>query len=427
MAKEYYPYTLPPCPEPPIKPEPQPCPEWSICLPFGGRLYSRDGCVYAEGGNPPADGVYGKVIIANGCIAGVEPVEGCLDNIGICTGNPITCAGITPGQTASLDGSVNGTVSDSGTCCEPSKTAGNLYELDITGLPLVRCTIQAGSGVSVSGSGTTTDPYIISASAIAVQSIYLTSENSAITVHGTGTYANPFALAHKTGLQTQHNGMTFDKYGHLVSLGEGSANAGVSAVTGGVGIDVQTDSKVGLATVSLQKPTRNKNGTYILGGFEINLDDYNRVFDITRKITLTEAVYPLGAYDVTVNALGSITDIAQSGLGANFILNWPAGGTPTQRTGTFTLRFPTALGGVLYTTGTLAFWRSINIKLDSLAATFVPTTQEPVPTALPFWNFGIFAPGQHSVAITSSTAWSASAGAVLHLFALTQPDSTAES
>ena len=21
------------------------CPDWDVCLPFGGRLYSRDGCV----------------------------------------------------------------------------------------------------------------------------------------------------------------------------------------------------------------------------------------------------------------------------------------------------------------------------------------------------------------------------------------------
>lgn len=432
MADEYVPYPLPPCPDPPVEPTPQPCADWSICLPFGGRLIARNGCVYAEGGNPPADGVYGKIIIANGCIAGVEPVEACVDNVALCAGNPETCVGGVPGSTASKDGSINeigGGSGGSGGCCSPSKTTGNLYALDAAGLPLVRCTIRGGSGISVSGNGTVNSPYVISAAAIDVQSIYLTSENDAIAVRGSGSYANPFALVHKDGKQGKYNGMTFDKYGHLIDTGEGSANSGINAVVGGTGIDVQTDNRVGMATVSLAKPTRNKNGTYHIGGWALELDEYNRIFDLTREINLTSATYPFGIYNVSVNPTGSISRIAQSnnGLGENFVFNWQAGGTPRSRSAIFTLRIPTALGGVLYTAmDDVSFWKNISIMLDSMTAAH-PKIETKAPDCMPFWSFGVFAPGQHTLTITSSTAWKNTSDAVVQLFAVSAPDSLSES
>lgn len=418
MADQYVPFPLPPCPDPPEEPTPEPCADWSICLPFGGRLLSRNGCVYAESGNPPADGIYGKIVIANGCIAGVEPVEACLDNVALCAGNPETC-----------DSSINALAESSGGCCQPSNSIGNLYSLDITGLPLVRCTIRGGSGVTVTGDGTTSNPYIISASAIAVQSVYLASENDAIVVHGAGSYANPFAVAHKDGKQGKYNGMTFDKYGHLIDTGEGSANSGINAVVGGTGIDVQTDNKVGMATVGLAKPVRNKNGAYHIGGWALELDEYNRIFDLTREINITSATYPFGFYDVSINPTGSISGIAQSnnGLGENFVFNWQAGGTPHTRKATFTLRIPTALGGVLYTAmDDLVFWKNLNITLDSMTAAH-PKVETVAPDCMPFWSFGVFAPGQHTLTITSSVAWKSSSDAIVQLFAISAPDSLSES
>lgn len=411
MADKYEPYILPPCPEEPdepsVDPTPSPCADWSICLPFGGQLYSRNGCVFAERGQPPADGVYGKIVIANGCIVGVEPVEALVDNIAVCASNPSPCS-----ETASV---------------EPSKSSGNLYALDATGKPLVRCTIKAGSGVAVSGDGTATNPYIVSASEIAVQSIYITSGNDAITVSGAGTYSNPFTVAHKTGMQTLVNGMTFDKYGHLVDTGSTSANAGISAVIGGMGIDVQTDNNAGMATVSLQKPTRNKAGTYVIGGWELDLDEYNRIFNITRDITLEAGVYAFGLYDVQVNSTGSITALAlnETGLGSGFVFNWPAGSTPTSRNATFTLRYPTALSGVLYTDMEIEFWKGLSITLDGVSAT-LPKLGETPPAAIPFWAFGLFSAGQHSIKISSTTAWVETSGAVVQLYAVTGPDALSE-
>lgn len=422
MADKYVPYPLPPCPDPPVEPTPQPCADWSICLPFGGRLVSQGGCVYAEGGNPPADGVYGKVIIANGCIAGVEPVEACVDNVALCAGNPETCAGEATGSTPVKARAASFSAT-------PSAATGNQYSLDITGLPLVRCTVYGGEGISVTGDGTTSNPYVVSAAAIDVQTVYVASENDAISVTGDGSYANPITLAHKAGLQGRCNGMTFDRYGHLVDMGEGSANSGVNAVVGGVGISVQTDSRAGMATVSLGKPTRNRNGTYHIGGWELELDEYNRIFDISREIEIESATYPLGLYDVSLSPTGSVSGISRNsnGLGENFVFNWQAGGTPRSRTAVFTLRIPTALGGVLYTAmADVAFWQSLTITLDSLTAAH-PSVGAKAPDCLPFWSFGVFAAGQHTLTITSSVAWASTSDAVAQLFAVSAPDSLSES
>lgn len=406
MAEDFIPYHTPPCPEPEPEPEIVKCPEWSVCLPFGGRLYSDGECVYAEKGNPPADGIYGKVVIANGCIIGVEPLEACVDNIAPCADNPAPCSG------SSGDG-----------CCEPSKSAGNLYMLDVTGKPLVRCTVRAGSGISVTGNGTDSSPYIISAGAIEVSRVYIRSSNNAISVTGSGTYASPFEVTHKNGLDGQHNGLTFDAFGHLVGVGDGSANKGVSAVTGADGITVTTDQN-GIATAKLTAPTRVRNGTYHIGGYKVELDNLNRIFDVVREISDTDGTYAFGAYDVDVTDTGSISDVVASnrGLGAGYIFNWVAGGTPKTRTATFTLRFPTALGGVLYTAGDTAFWNGLTILIDNLQATIPTTKQSP----LPFWNYGIFAVGQHTLTVRTTGQWAATAEATVCLNAITAPDNLSE-
>lgn len=428
MADQYVPFPLPPCPDPPVEPAPQPCADWSICLPFGGQLVSRNGCVYAERGNPPADGVYGKIVIANGCIAGVGPVEACVDNIAPCAGNPATCTGEVSGNTYSTARIATFAEETSSLNSAPSKSVGNLYALDVTGAPLVRCAIHGENGVTVTGDGTTSNPFIISAATIDVQTIYLTSENDAIAVCGAGSYANPFALTHKSGKQGKYNGLTFDKYGHLIDTGTGSANSNLSTVIGGAGIVVQTDNIVGMATVSLARPTRNKGGTYHIGGWVLELDEYNRIFDISSEIEIPSATYPFGIYDVSLDSTGVISGITygNNGLGENFIFHWPAGYTPHSRSATFTLRIPTALSGVLYTEmDDTAFWENLVITLDNLTVTR-RGIGDTIPACVPFWSFGTFAPGQHTLTITSSIPWKNTSDTLVQLFAVSAPDALSE-
>lgn len=402
MADKYVPYPLPPCPEEPDIPAPLPCPDWSVCLPFGRRLYSKDGCIYTDGGNPPADGVYGKIIVADGCIVGAEPLEACLENIAPCAGQTTPCSETT------------------GSCCEPSKSSGNLYALDATGAPLVRCNINGGSGISVSGEGTSNNPFIISASAIEVSRVYLASENDAIAVSGTGTYANPYALLHKSGKSGKYNGMTFDEYGHLIDTGEGSANSGVSAVVGGAGITATTDNKSGMVTVGLGKPLHNRNGTYHIGGFVVELDEYNRIFDIQREVTIPEGTYALGAYDVSVNPTGSITDISAraEGLGAAFVGHWPMQSNITRRELTITLPFATALGGLFNSPGDGEFLKALNLTIDGVTAYIDTRTSIVTNIWQPFWCNATFGIGRHTLVLSSPTPWGDNTCVTIFIYAL---------
>lgn len=411
MADKYVPYPLPPCPEEPDPPAPLPCPDWSVCLPFGRKLYSKDGCIYTDGGNPPADGVYGKIIVVDGCIVGAEPLEACLENIAPCAGEPAPCSGVSGGG-----------------CCEPSKSSGNLYALDITGAPLVRCNINGGSGISISGDGTVNNPFIISAKAIEVSRVYLTSANDAIAVSGAGAYASPYVLTHKTGKSGKFNGMTFDEYGHLIDTGAGSANSGVGAVVGSAGVTATTDNQTGMVTVGLEKPLRDRNGTYHIGGFVVELDQYNRIFDIQREVTIPEGTYPFGAYDVSVSPTGSITDIAQraGGLGSAFVMHWVQRPDITSREVTIDLPFATALGGLFNSAGDKDFLQALKLTIDGVEANIDTRTALVPGTWQPFWCRAIFGVGQHTLVLSSPTPWEDSCVTML-IFAIGPIDRTGQS
>lgn len=278
---------------------------WSICLPWGGQLYQDETGVHAVAGNPPADGVYDRIVVANGCIVGALKSDA-----PVYVGSP--CAPL-PGDCA---GSGGGGGSDN--LCNPSDTPGNLYRCDFSGRPLVTCTIAAGAGTVVTGSGTTTDPYVITASGGGSGGVYLRSDNEAIKITGGGTRDNPYVFAHKEGFQTTAAGLVFDAYGHCVGESGGSANAGVQGIIGGDGIKVDVDNRSGIYTVGLDTPLNSKPGDYLLGGYNVTLDQYNRISDIQRSIDLGEAqTFTCGDKTVTVNGLGSIIGIQDAGGGSS--------------------------------------------------------------------------------------------------------------
>lgn len=417
MADKYEPFPLPPCPDLPEEPAPQPCPEWNICLPFGGQLYSRGGCVYAEFGQPPADGVYGGIVIANGCIVDVLPKEACLEDIAPCVSSPPPCDGVSAEAGA------------------PSTAAGNLYELDAAGRPLVRVNMRGGDGISITGQGTTTDPFIIRAN-VEVAPIYITSKNNAISVSGSGTYADPFSIEHKPGLQTQVSGLTFDTFGHLIGKSIESVNGGITAVLGGIGIDVKTENLV--ATVSMQQPLRNRAGEYSIGGYKVSVDEYNRIFDIAREITVPDGRYTFGTYDVGLTDNGSISSIqeAATGLGASFIFYWPAKGTPSARIADFTLRFSTSLGGQFLRRPEKRIMVAPPtnpgdppIEDDSIDFTKFNITIDDSPLIRDgdyFWSYSLFQPGQHRMRVEAPGGWTEKDHLLIKLFAISPPDQLLE-
>lgn len=326
------------------------CPDFSLCLPWGGRLWQENGCLKAQPGTPPPDGIYDRIIIADGCIVGLEKADVALYVPPSCTEVPAACASSSEGAASS---------------CEASPLAGNLYTCDASGRPLVRCSIKGGDGIIVSGSGTTSDPYRIKAN-ISTETLRIVAGNSGVTVTGTGSAADALVISHKGGgLNTTVNGMRFDQYGHLVEYTEPTTSSGVNGIVPGDGIDVQVDNKVGIATISLSKPANVRNGIYQCGGYDVQLDLKNRIFNLTQRINIPAQTYAFGPYDVELNKLGSVVAIAdtQHPDTIHTLLPVVASDIVRQVVG-FTLRTNTPIVIDIVTVATRAWLSQLRVRLD---------------------------------------------------------------
>lgn len=264
------------------------CPDWSVCLPWGGKLYQVEGCVRYEPGTPPPDGVYGLFTIKDGCIVSAEEEP-------VSVYHPDPCAPIPCPCDSGEGGDSN--------LCNPSTAAGNLYTCDASGKPLVRLNVQSGDNISVTGNGTALNPLTISANLGDAGVMSITSGSDALIVSPT---TGAVEIQHKLGYNDQTiMGMTFDQYGHLTGYSEQAAS-GITGIVPGNGIEVNVDNSSKIATISLSAPANNLNGEYNIGGYLLNLDTNNRIFNLTRRIEDTAGTLVWGQYNVTLDDYGSI-------------------------------------------------------------------------------------------------------------------------
>ena len=277
--------------------EKQACEDFSICLPFGGRLYSEDGCIKVEQGNPPEDGTYGKVLVQNGCIIGLAPGEAAQYTASPCAPVPVPC---------DCDGEGGITI---------SPNSGNLSALDSQGRLLTLLHTVAGPGIELSGNGTQQNPLTISATGGgegggAVSGIY----GDAIIIPNRNT--GNVTLSHKETGNGVINalGFTIDEYGHVIDY-SASEQDGVTGVLGSATVAANTDANTGIVTVSLNPLLDAPTGTTLHGGYNVTVDEYGRVTEIENAINIPAGTYTLGDYDVSINRLGSVTGITRSGGG----------------------------------------------------------------------------------------------------------------
>lgn len=263
------------------------CPDWSVCLPWGGRLYQVEGCVRYEPGTPPPDGVYGLFTLKDGCFIAAEEHPSDVYHPDPCA--PVPCPCDSEGGESNI--------------CNPSTAAGNLYTCDAAGKPLVKAYVNGGNNITVTGTGTSTNPFTISMQSLDTGVANVVSGSNAIIVSNDG---GTVTIEHKTGYNDQTiMGMTFDEFGHLTNYSAQDAS-GVTGLVPGDGISVDVDQSSGIATISLQSPALVHNGTYVVGGYQVTLDNKNRITDLTRQIEDTKGTFTWGQYNVTLNDYGSI-------------------------------------------------------------------------------------------------------------------------
>lgn len=266
------------------------CPEFSVCLPFGGKLFSEGGCVNYEPGTPPPDGVYSKVVIKDGCIVGLELADLPLYTNSPCAPVPAPC---------DCDGG-------GGSLPDPSVVTGNLFRYDAAGRPLVLLSAKAGDGVSITGMGTADNPLVISANPGESAGIQIRGTRL-ISVEGDGSADNPYRVSHVTNGKAQSiMGMSFDDAGHMIEYTPSPESSTINAVTGINGIDAQTDLKTGVATIQLAAPLHEMKGDYQIGAYLLTVDEKNIIYTINRTINFEAGVYRFGTVDVTINEYGSV-------------------------------------------------------------------------------------------------------------------------
>jgi hypothetical protein len=363
--------------------------EVSLCLPFGGHItISGDVASYTPG-TPPSDGVYSKIVIADGCIVGAEKYDPPVYTSTPCAPVPNSCSSA---SNTSLP--------------DPSQQSGNLFQYDASGAPLVKVTISGGSGIIVSGDGTAANPFIIDASpdsSIGIQ--YFRSGNDAIVLTGSGTSDDPYTYTHKNGLQQTVNGMSFDAYGHLTGYTAPSTSGTVNGVIGDDGIYVETNLTSGIATVTLADPVKPLEGDYLLGAFNIHLDEKNRIDSIRRDVTFLPGKYVLGNYEVSVNEYGTLTDIAS--IQTAGVVTTSASKLFTQNTGDMTREMQIVTGSdsafrISYKSNAIP--NDIQVYVDDIAyqGHFIGSSGTGVTSSYEVLTQSTFRAGEHVISIRTA-------------------------
>lgn len=325
------------------------CPSWDTCLPFGGHLYSDGGCVHYEPGNPPADGTYGTITITNGCISGLGPVRPPLYTEANCADVPASCSG-------SGGGSGTGTI---------SSQSGNMLTTDVSGNLLVQLHTESSSSIVLEGDGTADSPLTARLGAGA-SSTKVTATSPILVSKDEDTV---YRVSHKKGLGTVVKGLEFDEWGHLVNYADPgeSVNTGVDGIIGDQVAGIVAAPNVpspGIYTIALSE-IRSQSETQ-LGGYRFVADKYGRVTDIVQNISVPAGKYTLGEYNVTINALGSVTAIESAASTATVTHGFARKVSKNQSTVSYTLQ-PAGNTGFLITLEGTGIAAGIEVIIDGVS------------------------------------------------------------
>ena len=277
--------------EPEPAPAPVPCsPAFDLCV--GDHTLHWDGfCPTVERPRHTPDGTYTSVTVVDGCIVGYGYAEEATYTPPYCNPNPTHCQETGTGATADvkISASPDNTL---------TQTSGGLF---------TRSYVQGGNGVTVGGTGTVTNPYTVSLSTSTTTggTVAVVGRNGLVSeTTNTGvTYVGLEDSGVKTGVYDVTDQFTVDRFGRIVAVTPRqdplvSAGSGLEAVN-------QGDS------VQIGHPTNNIDNNMVLGAYVVGVTDTGHIISTNRAITLDDGIYHIGAYNIGINAYGSISSIVQ--------------------------------------------------------------------------------------------------------------------
>lgn len=284
-----------PCPKPDTTTPttPQATPAFSVCI--ADYTLHWDGThATLERTRVTTDGTYGSITLQDGCVVGYGDCEIPTYTPPYCNPNPAPCN----------DGTGGGT----GTTATVSPRAGNQLATDAYGL-YAKAYVQGGTGVTVTGHGTQSSPYMVSMAENTGGSTdgKIVGQGGISVEQRGGVYFLSMPRAELTA--GKYGAFTINEYGQITGVDDdiatltsdnigGSNDVQVSKIADGISIDLA--------------PTQLTANSYRFGGYDVSISDGGRVTNATQVARTEAGTYKLGAYNIELDQFGGITGIVQS-------------------------------------------------------------------------------------------------------------------
>ena len=284
-----------PCPKPDTTTPttPQATPAFSVCI--ADYTLHWDGThATLERTRLTTDGTYGSITLQDGCVVGYGDCEIPTYTPPYCNPNPAPCN----------DGTGGGT----GTTATVSPRAGNQLATDDYGL-YAKAYVQGGTGVTVTGHGTQSSPYMVSMAENTGGSTdgKIVGQGGISVEQRGGVYFLSMPRAELTA--GKYGAFTINEYGQITGVDDdiatltsdnigGSNDVQVSKIADGISIDLA--------------PTQLTANSYRFGGYDVSISDGGRVTNATQVARTEAGTYKLGAYNIELDQFGGITGIVQS-------------------------------------------------------------------------------------------------------------------
>ena len=284
-----------PCPKPDTTTPttPQATPAFSVCI--ADYTLHWDGThATLERTRVTTDGTYGSITLQDGCVVGYGDCEIPTYTPPYCNPNPAPCN----------DGTGGGT----GTTATVSPRAGNQLATDAYGL-YAKAYVQGGTGVTVTGHGTQSSPYMVSMAENTGGSTdgKIVGQGGISVEQRGGVYFLSMPRAELTA--GKYGAFTINEYGQIPGVDNdiatltsdnlgGSNDVQVSKIADGISIDLA--------------PTQLTANSYRFGGYDVSISDGGRVTNATQVARTEAGTYKLGAYNIELDQFGGITGIVQS-------------------------------------------------------------------------------------------------------------------
>ena len=284
-----------PCPKPDTTTPttPQATPAFSVCI--ADYTLHWDGThATLERTRVTTDGTYGSITLQDGCVVGYGDCEIPTYTPPYCNPNPAPCN--------------DGTGGGKGTTATVSPRAGNQLATDDYGL-YAKAYVQGGTGVTVTGHGTQSSPYMVSMAENTGGSTdgKIVGQGGISVEQRGGVYFLSMPRAELTA--GKYGAFTINEYGQITGVDDdiatltsdnigGSNDVQVSKIADGISIDLA--------------PTQLTANSYRFGGYDVSISDGGRVTNATQVARTEAGTYKLGAYNIELDQFGGITGIVQS-------------------------------------------------------------------------------------------------------------------